>query len=182
VSGLIGLVLSPRIRQYILTDQEYVLKILRSNISENIQAGLSIKSRKSTGKSSKKEARTENVTVKSLDWESDSLSRLYADLGLVENEEHISLLISCDCIYNEALIRPLVDTQVSICRMTPASKQTICVVAQQIRSSDIFESWLTVFLSHFQVWRVPDEYISSELGENSGFVVHIGILRIEESN
>jgi hypothetical protein len=178
VSGLIGLVLAPKVQAYIATDQEYVLKYLRRNISENsTEIDSSTKSRKSGAKVATKNQPTNNIVVKALDWESDSLSRLYSDLGLKSNGDYISLLISCDCIYNDALIRPFVDTCKDVCRMAPSSTPTVCVVAQQLRSSDVFESWLKAFHSYFRVWRLSDEYLSPELAENSGFVVHIGVIR-----
>jgi hypothetical protein len=179
VSGLIGLVLAPKIREYVLTDQEYVMKILRRNITENIQAGPSKTIRNSGSRGSKNDRPKGNIAIKSLDWESDSLSRLYIDLGLTEEGDHMDLLISCDCIYNEALIHPLVETQVSICQMAPQLTPTLCIVTQQIRSPDVFESWLNTFHSHFRVWRVPDKFMSPGLGEDSGFIVHIGLLRKE---
>jgi Lysine methyltransferase len=178
ISGLIGLVLASKVHTYIATDQEYVFKYLRRNISENLAAiEPSIRSRNSRAKVIANNQPTNNIIVKALDWESDSLSRLYSDLGLTPDNNFISLLISCDCIYNEALVRPFVDTCKDICRMAPSSTPTVCVVAQQLRSSDVFESWLKTFHSYFRVWRLSDEYLSPELAENSGFVVHIGVIR-----
>jgi len=178
VSGLIGLVLAPKVQTYVATDQEYVLKYLRRNISENlVEVDSPAKSRKSRAKVATNSQPADNIVVKALDWESDSLSRLYTDLGLKSSDDFISLLISCDCIYNEALVRPFVDTCKDICRMAPSSTTTICVVAQQLRSSDVFESWLKTFHSYFRVWRLPDGYLSPKLAGNSGFVVHIGVIR-----
>jgi hypothetical protein len=178
ISGLIGLVLAPKVQTYIATDQEYVFKYLRRNISENL-AGIdsSIKSRNPKARVATASQPTNNIVIKALDWENDSLSRLYLDLGLDPDNDFISLLISCDCIYNEALVRPFVEACKDICRMAPSSTPTVCIVAQQLRSSDVFESWLKMFHSYFRVWRLSDEHLSSELAENSGFVVHIGVIR-----
>jgi hypothetical protein len=174
ISGLIGLVLAPKVQTYIATDQEYVFKYLKRNLSENSSL---IKSRNPKAKVAATNQPTSNIIVKALDWESDSLSRLYSDLGLEANNDSISLLISCDCIYNEALVRPFVETCKDICRMAPSSTPTVCIVAQQLRSSDVFESWLKTFHTYFRVWRLPDEHLSPDLAENSGFVVHIGVIR-----
>lgn len=56
-------------------------------------------------------------------------------------------------------------------------KPTICVITQQLRSPDVFEAWLTDFMAAFSVWSVPDAMLTDGLKENSGFVVHVGVLR-----
>jgi len=91
------------------------------------------------------------------------------------------VIIACDCIYNDALIDPLVQTCVDACRLrklegVPMS-QTVCIVAQQLRSAEVFESWLKSFFEAFRVWRVPDEELIVGLQSKSGFVIHAGILR-----
>lgn len=178
VSGIISLVLAPRICQYIATDQNYVLKYLRDNVAENSkQASSSAGKSRQRKKATPKADIASNIVVRALDWETDSLTTLYQELGLQGEEDSIDLIISCDCIYNESLIDPLVDTCADICRLAPTSKPAVCVVAQQLRSPDVFESWLKAFHKKFKVWRVPDEHLVEGLKEDSGFVVHFGILR-----
>jgi Lysine methyltransferase len=121
--------------------------------------------------------RFDNIIVKSLDWETDSVTPLYQSLGLTEPEDKINLVVACDCIYNESLIAPFVSTCVDICRLCPETSATLCIVAQQLRSPDVFEAWLKAFHTNFRTWRLPDKLAFPELGENSGFVVHLGILR-----
>jgi hypothetical protein len=150
-------------------------------------------------------------------------------------------LVSCDCIYNEALIPPFVKTAVEICRLRPTISScpvnvddvkrdseeeteenedyddengndnkkdeydtqpvsgqrqhqrhpTICLVAQQQRSPDVFEAWLRESLQYFRVWRLGDDVLSdcspggdgdrplaaAGLGTGSGFVVHCLVLK-----
>lgn len=103
-------------------------------------------------------------------------------------------IIACDCIYNEALIEPLVSTFVDICKLKSKSKlrpgeeeekeatgkECIVIVAQQLRDPSVFESFMTSFVESFQVWRVPDSLFSESvkgLRSNSGFVVHVGVLK-----
>jgi hypothetical protein len=50
-------------------------------------------------------------------------------------------------------------------------------VAQQLRSPDVFEQWLAAFHAKFRTWRVPRDMIGSALSDDSGFAVHIGLLR-----
>lgn len=118
-------------------------------------------------------------------------------------------MIACDCIYNDALIEPLVQACVDTCQLrererkahrdgddttTTASAQTnsgageaeslgnvegktVCIIAQQLRSDQVFEGWLTAFKESFRVWRVPDEVAGVGLRGGEGFVVHVGVLR-----
>jgi hypothetical protein len=82
----------------------------------------------------------------------------------------------------------------ALCRLRPSSadcngigngngegeeegRPTLCIVAQQLRSPDVFEAWLKSFCEKFVVWQVPDGLVYRGLGEGSGFVVHVGLLR-----
>lgn len=51
------------------------------------------------------------------------------------------------------------------------------VVAQQLRSADVFEAWLSSFCERFRCWQVPDEWLGEGLREGSGYVVHVGVLK-----
>jgi hypothetical protein len=115
-----------------------------------------------------------------LDWETSSASSLYAQTTLVAGQDHITAVVAADCIYNEALIQPLVETCSDVCRLAPEEKPTLCIIVQQLRSPDVFEQWLKAFHRRFRVWRVPDELLSEELKVQNGFAIHIGILRDEE--
>ncbi|KKZ63805.1 hypothetical protein EMCG_01909 [[Emmonsia] crescens] len=176
-----------------------------------------------------------NITFTALDWELDSPSTLKQVImpsssssekaktkaNQTENEEKgedpgFDLLLACDCIYNDNLIDPLVQTCADICRLRPgftpldagpsspppqttplsapstisAKRQpTVCIIAQQLRAPDVFESWLQAALVEFRVWRVCDEVVGKGVGEGmgmgmgmglkggSGYVVHVLVLR-----
>ena len=100
-----------------------------------------------------------------------------------ESKKSFDAVIACDCIYNDALIEPLVQTCIDLCRLRKledqeeANRPTVCVVAQQLRSAEVFEGWLKAFYKAFRIWRVPDEGLIDGLRSNSGFAIHIGILR-----
>jgi predicted nicotinamide N-methyase len=181
ISGLISLALSPLVKSYIATDQDYVLKLLRENIAQNSQAFA--RSSHQTAKGTKKSKKTpkgdevaSNILTSSLDWEKDSQSNLYSELHIPEGES-IDLLVACDCIYNTYLIDPLVNTCAEICRLAPSARPTVVLIAQQLRSSDVFETWLTAFHEKFHVWRAPDELLDEDLREGKGFALNFGILR-----
>jgi len=182
ISGIIGLVVAPRVKAYVVTDQDYVMKLLKLNISENQpDTTSSSKGRKSSAKSKNSAPaplKASNIIAQPLDWEIDEVT---PSLTGSASSQSFDLVVACDCIYNDALINPLVQTCVDVCKLraldTEKSEPSVCVVAQQLRSNEVFEGWLKAFHESFRVWRVPDELLSDGMKSSSGFVVHVGILR-----
>lgn len=119
----------------------------------------------------------EKIKVEELDWENSDTSHM----------QDVDLIIACDCIYNEALIDPLNQTCAAIAKLRNNKQDddddekkknpTICLIAQQLRSPDVFEAWLKSFHALFEVWQVPDALLDEGLREGSGFVVHVSIVR-----
>jgi hypothetical protein len=172
VSGILALVLGSQVRKYIATDQPYVLKLLRQNIVENLDVVFPQSKKGGKSKKGKKDGVSssidDRIVVEELDWEETDTSRLHP----------VDLVLAADCIYNEALIEPFNETCAAICRLRGADERpTVCLIAQQIRSPDVFEAWLKSFQRSFYVWRVPGEMLSKELGDGSGFVIYAGIVR-----
>lgn len=184
ISGIIGIVMGSLVSSYVLTDQQYVMKLLTENITENTQQSKAPKNRKNASKSAKKSSASEvaqsnasNVTAKILDWEVDEVTSSFIGVG---GRDSFDVVIACDCIYNDALIDPLVSTCVDAAKLrAPADGEspTVVVVAQQLRSPEVFEGWLRAFHKDFRVWRLPDEQLIDGLKSDSGFVIHVGILR-----
>jgi len=161
------------------------MKLLNQNLDDNRPDNSSAsKGRKSSAKPKRGSAHpgqalgVSNVTAIPLDWETDEV---IPSLTGSESRRSFDAVIACDCIYNDALIEPLVQTCVDVCKLRlehePEREPTVCVVAQQLRSAEIFEGWLKAFHRVFHVWRLPDKELVDGLKEDSGFVVHIGILR-----
>jgi hypothetical protein len=173
------------VTRYLATDQQYVLKILKQNIAENTpitttKTGRTKHTKKGASQVQRGRGHTSIQTLE-LDWELDSVQSLSTAL---HDEQYISskvdLVLACDCVYNEALIEPFNDTCAQICRIRSEAQQkgqTICLVAQQLRSSDVFETWLKSFQTRFMTWRIPNALLTQSLRENTGFVVYMGILR-----
>lgn len=130
-----------------------------------------------------------NITFRILDWETDVVS---TDLTCSSAHKSFDVVLACDCIYNEALVSPFVQTCADACRLRITEQEqnteteydgsdsrwpTCCVVAQQLRDPDVFEKWLTTFAGLFHVWRVSDNNLPEALRVGSGYVVHLGILR-----
>lgn len=190
IAGLVGLVTAPKVARYILTDQEYALKLLKRNIETNTQAA----NRKPLSKHRKSKSDHRGLPgsipeVLVLDWEESSLDDLPQVLGFTHStgSEHdevgLDAVIACDCIYNENLIEPFVRTCASLCRLgreSASAAHTICLIVQQLRTPDIFQTWLEVMARSFRVWRMPEKYLTKGLEESSGFTVHVAILRSDE--
>ncbi|BCR88403.1 S-adenosylmethionine-dependent methyltransferase [Aspergillus chevalieri] len=200
IAGLVALTLGPAVRHYVATDQEYVHRLLRENLDENKGVAYKHKSGGSKGKGGKKkggskqvQSEESNISFTSLDWEQDAPELLKRSVGIApdnnEDEDNgFDLLLSCDCIYNEALVAPFVRTCADICRLRPAyhpekaadeegKNPTICIIAQQQRAPDVFEAWLEETLKVFWVYRLNDEHLPVELKGGTGYVLHLLVLR-----
>lgn len=146
------------------------MKLLRQNITSNLDAFFPAakKSGKGKQKSQPSNPNSDRIKTDIIDWEEDSVSHL----------QPVDLIMACDCIYNEALIEPLNSTCAALCKLnTDTANPTLCLVAQQLRSPDVFEAWIKSFHRLFHTWQVPDRWLTRELSENSGFVVHVGVVR-----
>lgn len=167
-----------------LTDQTYVARLVEKNLEENLVPQQKRTSQKRKGKLSV--AAPANLRFTTLDWELDEVT---ASLTGSADVTSFDAVIACDCIYNETLIEPLVQTCADACALGQRDSQengargdedatpTLCLVAQQLRDPEIFEGWIKAFSRRFRVWRVPEEALSEELRANTGFVVHIGVLK-----
>jgi len=198
------LALAPSVNHYLATDQEYVRRLFRTNLEENASVnstsstkGKSAKTRggKSTKKQSSRNA-TSNVTFTTLDWELDQPKLLKGCIEAgnemeagIEEDKGFDLLLSCDCIYNDALVTPFVRTCAEICRLRPAyepseeaqsqstRQPTICIIAQQQRAPDVFEAWLRETLREFRVWKLSDDVLGEGLKNGTGYLVHLLLAR-----
>lgn len=173
ISGLVPLALEPRVKQVVATDQQYALKLLRENLDANAKSGVK----------ARKDARVKtSAEVLALDWEKDDFT---STLHSHNMRSPFDAVLACDCVFNYALIEPLVQACVDACKHERGSEEAgastatpaICLVAQQLRQPDVFQQWLEAFLRVFHVWRVPDSMLTERLKEGSGFVVHVGVLR-----
>ena len=190
-------------RHYVATDQEYVRKLFRTNLDANASVTVSSNSKakgKSKGSKSKSKSATakpiNNISFTTLDWETDQAASLKECMDLDEprgdeegeEDKGFDLLLSCDCIYNEALVAPFVRTCAEICRLRPAyvadsgeprsrRRPTVCIIAQQQRSPDVFETWLRETMREFRVWRLSDDVLGEGLRSGSGYLVHLLLVR-----
>ena len=179
ISGIVPCVLAPKVKAFIATDQPNLLKTLR----ENVEANATPVNHKQQASRRRPSNASSNVTIMPLDWEEDDIRSALTTNGLSDG---VDVVLACDCIYNYALIEPFVDACAEICRLrrrahedvdVAALRPTVCLIAQQLRQSDVFEQWLQTCLRSFRVWRMPTEMLNDGLREGSGFAVHVAILR-----
>jgi hypothetical protein len=180
ISGLIGLSMAPLLTKYILTDQPYVMKQLRQNIAAN--QPLSSRNVPQKGKSSANVRLTAVPETLTLDWETDSAINVRNALG---DGHGLTLLVACDCIYNDFLVKPFVRMCLDICALrSQAQSQTpaLVLVAQQLRSDEVFLEWLRIMTTGFHVWRIPDNCLSKELQSGSGYIMHLALKKEEHKS
>ncbi|KAF6816997.1 hypothetical protein CSOJ01_02694 [Colletotrichum sojae] len=196
ISPLTALLLAQRISRYILTDQPYVSRMIHQNLEANPLPSSTSNSSSSSSRRRKAAASTATsaasgpgvIEFRPLDWELDTPT---PDLTGSAAARSFDAVVCCDCIYNEALVEPLVSATADLARLrlrvqeeeeveAVRSEPCVCIVAQQLRSPDVFEEWVKAFHRRFRVWRVPDELLPAGLRIESGFVVHVGILRESE--
>ncbi|CAI0649545.1 unnamed protein product, partial [Colletotrichum noveboracense] len=196
ISPLTALLLAPRISRYILTDQPYVSRMIHQNLEANPLPSSTASKPSSRRKRTTSTATTPSassslgsIQFTSLDWELDTPTPSLTGSPATRSFDAV---VCCDCIYNEALVDPLVSTTADLARLrlrvqeeeeetdaeeAERSEPCVCIVAQQLRSPDVFEEWAKSFHRRFRMWRVPDELLPEGLRIESGFVVHVGILR-----
>ncbi|GKT45679.1 uncharacterized protein ColSpa_05860 [Colletotrichum spaethianum] len=204
-------------------DQPYVARMIHQNLEANpLPKSTSSSSKPSSSRRKKaggaapssapgQDARADGpgvITFHPLDWELDTPD---PSLTGSPTARSFDAVVCCDCIYNEALVGPLVSATADLARLrlreqedeadardsagasgdqhrhhlssstttttTDRSEPCVCIVAQQLRSPDVFEEWAKAFHRDFRVWRVPDALLPEGLRIESGFVVHVGILR-----
>ncbi|KAI5463162.1 hypothetical protein BGZ63DRAFT_402499 [Mariannaea sp. PMI_226] len=192
ISPLSALGLSSRIARYVLTDQPYVQRLLQRNLEENLpSSGASSSANSSRSRGKKRRATTTgghgtpaaaDIRFVTLDWETDEVTPSLTGSDQVHSFDAV---VACDCVYNQPLVAPFVQTCADACRLRTrdssdeATRPCLCVIGQQLRNDDVFETWLKAFHTSFHVWRVPDAALPKELQSTAGFVVHVGVLRQE---
>lgn len=191
ISGIVGLCLAPLVKQYILTDQEYVLKMLKQNVDQNKPEQQSSKERhrKTSARDNARGANTADrvgrLEILPLDWETSDVRGIESQL-----DTRPSILVAADCIFNPAIIGPFVSTLADLSVLgNNQGRPVISFIAQQLRSPDVFAEWLETMLRRFNVWRIREKALhvsrsgeDARLAISNGFLVHVCFLRDETSS
>ncbi|GFZ44261.1 hypothetical protein JCM24511_01983 [Saitozyma sp. JCM 24511] len=120
-TGVLAVLLSGICAGYTATDRIENLRLVKRNLELN------------------------GVSVEEVDWVAVSegmARRRRADQRLKEHSPH--LILAVDCIYNEHLIRPLVDTLEHYC---PPGSGTVVWVVVELRSPDVLTLFLETWLN-----------------------------------
>ncbi|KAG7580170.1 hypothetical protein FFLO_00141 [Filobasidium floriforme] len=147
-TGLSSVLLHEIFGSWTATDQYDNLKLISRNLKEN---------------------KLEDVVgIKEVDW-FQSLEKASQSSHRQEGGEY-DLVLAIDCIYNEALIKPLVAT---FDRYTMRRKTLVWVVIE-LRSSDVVTAFLEEWLSHdgWTIYRLGEEAMGPKMAR--GFVGWIG--------
>lgn len=165
ISGLIGIVLAQYVSKYVLTDLGYVMKLLQQNVDTNQTATFLHKGTK------RQPAMKPQVLV--LDWEDMSSTRFDE---VVKHDEVVDMVVACDCVYNEYLLEPFVNMCENISQRD-VQRRPFILIAQQLRSDEVFSAFMSLLLRKFHIWRLSQEALSPALQNGGAFAVHIAILR-----
>ncbi|PVF92022.1 hypothetical protein CPB86DRAFT_777565 [Serendipita vermifera] len=160
-TGLLGLLLAPHVQRYICTDLPELVPLIKKNIDINKNALSSSEKR---------------LTAEPLNWVDvyecppSSRHRLFSR-NLYSQPEDINpdgnynsgadLILAVDCVYNPALIPPLLTT----IDLFASPGQTAVLVVMELRDEDVVRDFLAKWteMSNWEIWRIGNEDHSSPL-------------------
>jgi len=145
-TGLLGIVLSPLVRQYTVTDIPDLLPLIRKNLSLNYDGWSNSKGPGS------------NITVEALDWLQLHRTPLAVRPRLIPvPTDPIDLILAVDCIYNPSLLPALVET---IDFLTTPEKTAVLIV-MELRQEDVVREFLGLWLAKggWEIRRVASAFI-----------------------
>lgn len=184
INPVVALTLENKVAKYFATDQEYLLKLYNENLQRNTTASNGNRRTKQMRRKVTSRHGSPTVETRTLDWELDDPSRgqpwsitSSKCASIAERPLGIDVLLAFDCIYNESLVQPFVDTCRAICAIRRDLTPTRCLIVQQLRSSDVLTDWISAMLLSFELIRIHDGALISRLTPSSGFVVYLGTLR-----
>lgn len=192
IAGLLAMAVGPRVKRWIATDVESVMRGLRGNLKENlaneweeVDGGSSFvqKAKKAAKKKSSTTSTAEfgRIDTVRLHWEEDDV----ATMPIFKDDEALPLdmIVSCDCVYNSVLIPHLLSTLVDVSNLSLNSggKMPKVLVVMEIRAEDVLEVWVNEFHKYFNGGVVTEEVLGDDWKERGGVngVAFLGILREE---
>ncbi|KAK1222139.1 Ribosomal protein lysine methyltransferase [Marasmius sp. AFHP31] len=137
-TGLLGIVLSPLVRKYTITDIDDLVPLIKKNVQLNVP----------------ELHKDSNLVVTSLDWitlqQIPSSKRLEAF-----SFDPVDLVLVVDCIYHPFLLPSLLETLDFLA--IPGTTTVLVVV--ELRASDVVTEFLQLWIAMpcWEVWRVADD-------------------------
>ncbi|KAL9092048.1 MAG: hypothetical protein Q9159_001047 [Coniocarpon cinnabarinum] len=114
ICPLLALAMRGQVARYIATDQEYILPHFQQNLTNNTTDANPMRKHATASKKLSHDATT--IETLALDWEIHDVARqLRQHLNASTAPVKISLILACDCVFNEYLVQPFVQTCLTIC-------------------------------------------------------------------
>nr|KIR84191.1 hypothetical protein I308_05606 [Cryptococcus tetragattii IND107] len=137
-TGLLAVLLSRICGQYTASDRLENLKLVQRNIELN---DLTVGDNKTNSLTSPQKS----VRLEEIDWVqvSEDCKKQNSRLESKRNHEEYDLVLAVDCIYNEALVPPLIDTFARYC---PVGGRTMVWVVVELRSAEVMTTFLDSWL------------------------------------
>ena len=120
-TGILAVLLSPLFRSWTATDVESLLPLIKKNIKRNAPR-----------------TSTAHIQVDELDW-TWSEKQVFKFYGL-DHANH-NLLLAVDCLFNEALVKPFVNT------LNQVNVEAV-LIASELRSPEVLRLFLKEWLSN----------------------------------
>ncbi|KAK8846569.1 hypothetical protein IAR55_005655 [Kwoniella newhampshirensis] len=159
-TGLLAILLAPICASYTASDRMENLKLVKRNLELNglgaaghtVLPDDSLHRKEKEKKAAKSNGETRlDVRLEEIDWiaVSEETKRQHGrgqSHHAHDGEEELvyDLVLAVDCIYNEHLVRPLVDT---LARYCPVGGKTVVWVVVELRSADVLTTFLEAWTS-----------------------------------
>ena len=150
---MLGVLLSPLVKQYVVTDVAELVPLIQKNIWHNFPLlQLSSPSRTSPLSTLTSSIPGSNIEVLPLDWVSIHSSSSSQRQRIFPADSDLDLILVVDCIYHPSLVPPLLST---IDHLAIPGK-TCVLVLSELRSEDVMRDFICQWLniSGWELWHV----------------------------
>lgn len=161
VTGLFSCILGKVCDKYVATDQSHLLKLLKSNIVDNVR---DVESSTIDGIVKQRKVIKGKIDVVEFDWEEPDQG--WYNLKEVCGDEKPDFVIGCDIVYNDYLVEHLVESLERV-----VGESTIVLIGLQVRLPENMELFVETLLQHnFKVFLHTPEVLTDEL--SSGYAIY----------
>ncbi|WVN88817.1 uncharacterized protein L203_104031 [Cryptococcus depauperatus CBS 7841] len=178
-TGLLAVLLSRLCGSYTASDKYDNLRLVQRNLELN---GVNNRIRGSplTQKNDRDSKRPEDVhtevILEEIDWVDISKNKTrYQSESPNTKKIHYDVVLAVDCIYNEHLVQPFIDTLTTYC---PVGGRTVVWVVVELRSAEVLttflKSWLDDSNGRWTVVRLGDDAMGDWMGRRPRWVgIHL---------
>jgi protein N-lysine methyltransferase METTL21D len=135
-------VIAPLVRHYLVTDLEAELPLIRKNLTLNVPSWEDDK----------------KIVVEACDWVQLYSMRNHSRERYYSTTSEIDLLLAVDCIFNPALVQPLV----SALNHYTSRNKTLVMIMMELRSHEVVQEFLSAWISSatWEIWRIGGELLN----------------------